>query len=594
VWNLYGPTETTIWSSLYRVEDEGNALVPIGRPIANTQMYILDSKLEPVPMGEMGELYIGGDGLARGYLNRPELTAEKFIAHPFAAGKRLYRTGDLARYLGSGDIEFVGRIDQQVKIRGYRIELGEIEAVLEEQAGVRQAVVVAREGGGGEKRLVAYYVAEPGQEVSGRELRRALKEKLAEYMIPAGFVKLGALPLTANGKVDRKALPEPEWEQVEGGEGSSYVEAEDELQRQLIKIWEGVLGRERIGIRDNFFELGGHSLLAVRVMNRVEQACGKRVPVTTLFQAPTVEQLAGLLRREGWAPSWSSLVTIQGSGTKPPFFCVHDIGGGVLGFHDLARRLGPDQPVYGLQAQGLDGKRPCHRRVEEMAAHYIEEIRRVQPEGPYHLGGLSFGGAVAFEMARQLRAQNQEVALVALFDTFPTNYKPSTSLIIKFLTLPMRLKFFYLLRKAKNLRRNTERKISNIRLPRALKEVRKANREAARRYVAKPYDGHVVLFRASDKSLSTFDDLVVGWDELARGVLDTYEVTGDHLSIIAEPQVSELANHLAQCLEKVRTADNQDHRSNSTVPRPLSLIVQPAASVLEVSGTVLEINSRKF
>ena len=266
----------------------------------------------------------------------------------------------------------------------------------------------------------------------------------------------------------------------------------------------------------------------------------------------------------------------------------------MLGFHDLARRLGPDQPVYGLQAQGLDGKRPCHRRVEEMAAHYIEEIRRVQPEGPYHLGGLSFGGAVAFEMARQLRAQNQEVALVALFDTFPTNYKPSTSLIIKFLTLPMRLKFFYLLRKAKNLRRNTERKISNIRLPRALKEVRKANREAARRYVAKPYDGHVVLFRASDKSLSTFDDLVVGWDELARGVLDTYEVTGDHLSIIAEPQVSELANHLAQCLEKVRTADNQDHRSNSTVPRPLSLIVQPAASVLEVSGTVLEINSRKF
>ena len=549
VWNLYGPTETTIWSSLYRVEDEGNALVPIGRPIANTQMYILDSKLEPVPMGEMGELYIGGDGLARGYLNRPELTAEKFIAHPFAAGKRLYRTGDLARYLGSGDIEFVGRIDQQVKIRGYRIELGEIEAVLEEQAGVRQAVVVAREGGGGEKRLVAYYVAEPGQEVSGRELRRALKEKLAEYMIPAGFVKLGALPLTANGKVDRKALPEPEWEQVEGGEGSSYVEAEDELQRQLIKIWEGVLGRERIGIRDNFFELGGHSLLAVRVMNRVEQACGKRVPVATLFQAPTVEQLAGLLRREGWAPSWSSLVTIQGSGTKPPFFCVHGIGGGVLGYRDLARRLGPDQPVYGLQAQGLDGKRPCHRRVEEMAAYYIEEIRRVQPEGPYYLGGLSFGGVVAFEMARQLRTQNQEVALVVLLDTFAARHQSKWSLFIKLLSLPVAQKITYLAQKSGEMSGFAR----DLFLPRALKDVRQANSEAAKYYVAKSYDGRVVLFRATDKSLRGLEDPVAAWNEVVPAGLQVCEISGSHTGIMAEPQVTELAgkltSHLAEAAE---------------------------------------------
>lgn len=263
-------------------------------------------------------------------------------------------------------------------------------------------------------------------------------------MIPSVFVRMEALPLTANGKVDRKALPEPGREEEEGEE---YVGAEDGLQRELGKIWEGVLGRGPIGIRDNFFELGGHSLLAVRVMNRVEEAFGTRLPVATLFQAPTVEKLAGLLRQEGWTPPWSSLVVIQAGGSNPPFFCVHDVGGGVLGFRDLARRLGPEQPVYGLQAQGLDGKRPCHRRVEEMAAHYLSEIRSVQPEGPYYLGGLSFGGAVAFEMAQQLRAQGQEVGLVALFDTFPTNYKPNSSLIIKFLLLPTRLKCFYLLRK---------------------------------------------------------------------------------------------------------------------------------------------------
>lgn len=312
VWNLYGPTETTIWSSVYRVVLEDRALVPIGRPIANTQMYILDSRLEPVPIGAIGELYIGGDGLARGYLNRPELAAEKFISNPFRSGTRLYKTGDLAQCLPSGDIEFLGRTDHQVKIRGFRIELGEIEAVLEEHPQVRQAVVVAREFTD-EMRLIAYFTAEPGTQPSGTALRCWLNEKLADYMIPASFLRLDAMPLTANGKVDRRALPAPRPEELTVSE--TFLAPHDELERQLTKIWEEVLGRSGIGIQDNFFELGGYSILAIKVMQRIEQECGKRLVTSELFQAPTVEALAALLRQHPGEQSFTS--TMQGVPTPP-------------------------------------------------------------------------------------------------------------------------------------------------------------------------------------------------------------------------------------------------------------------------------------
>jgi acetyltransferase-like isoleucine patch superfamily enzyme len=295
VWNVYGPTETTIWSSIYRVNREDRALVPIGRPIANTQMYILDSNLEPVPVGAIGELYIGGHGLSRGYLNLPELTAEKFIPNPFRPGTRLYRTGDLARYLSSGDIEFLGRTDDQVKIRGFRIELGEVEAVLEQHPAVRQAVVVAREVGD-ETRLIAYFTAQPGTQPGEAALRRCLQDKLPDYMIPASILQLQAIPLTSNGKVDRRALPVQMPEALTLAK--TFIAPRDPLEGRLIKIWEEVLGRRGIGVQDNFFELGGYSILAVKVMHRIEQECGKRLGSSALFQSPTVEALAGLLRQE--------------------------------------------------------------------------------------------------------------------------------------------------------------------------------------------------------------------------------------------------------------------------------------------------------
>ena len=302
VWNLYGPTETTIWSSIYRVVGEDQPVVPIGRPIANTQMHILDSALDPVPIGETGELYIGGDGLARGYLNRPELTAQKFVSNPFRSGTRLYKTGDLARYLPSGDVEFLGRTDHQVKIRGFRIELGEIEAILEERSDIVHAVV-ATSGTGSDIRLIAYFVAKAGFDPGGGELNRWLKGKLPDYMIPAAFVKLDSMPLTENAKVDRHALPPPNRQEYVDENSSP---PRDQLEAQLVNIWEAALGRSGIGIRDNFFDLGGYSVLAARVAQRIDEELGKRLPIIALFRAPTIEELAALLRKAKPTEEWSS------------------------------------------------------------------------------------------------------------------------------------------------------------------------------------------------------------------------------------------------------------------------------------------------
>ena len=349
LWNLYGPTETTIWSTVCQIPPQPH-VISVGRPIANTQVYILDGYGQPVPVGVPGELYIGGDGVARGYFNRPELTAERFLPDPYSAepGARVYRTGDLARYRADGTLELLGRIDQQVKVRGFRIELGEIEAALAHHPGIAQAVTVAREDSPGDRRLVAYVVTHDSAPLAAADLRRFLRQSLPDYMVPAILLMVDALPLTPNGKVDRRALPAPEKSRLEAG--SSSVIPRDALELQLTKIWEEVLRIEPVSLRDNFFELGGDSLLAVRLFVQIDKAFGQKLPLATLFQAPTVEQLANVLRQEEWSLSWSALVAIQPRGSQPPFFCVHAHGGEVLIFKDLAKHLGPDQPFYGLQA----------------------------------------------------------------------------------------------------------------------------------------------------------------------------------------------------------------------------------------------------
>ena len=410
--NAYGPTEATITATIFDIvprtrDSTAHRPVPIGRPLDNRAIYILDGHDNPVPVGVRGHLHIGGMGLARGYLNRPDLTAEKFIRDPFSAqpGARLYRTGDLARYRPDGNIEFLGRGDDQVKIRGFRIELGEIEAVLGRHPAVRAAAVLAREDAPGEKRLVAYVAADATPDA----LRRFLKEFLPDHMVPAAFVPLDALPLQANGKIDRQALPSPD--RIRPASDKAFVAPRDDLERQLAHIWEEVLGVRPVGITDNFFELGGHSLSAVRLFAMVEKQLGKKLSLTSIFQGATIEHLAELIRLKATPGPRSSVVPLQPGGSKLPLFLVHPAGGHVFPYLRLAQLLGADQPCYGLQARGLEDGQEPHARIEDMAAYYIEALRTVQPTGPYLLGGWSMGGVVAFEMAQQLHAQGQQVAL---------------------------------------------------------------------------------------------------------------------------------------------------------------------------------------
>jgi hypothetical protein len=414
LWNLYGPTETTIWSTVERVRGEDEE-ISIGRPIANTNVYILDDKtLQPVPVGVSGELYIGGYGVARGYHNRPELTAERFVANPFtgALGDRMYRTGDLARFLPDGRIAHLGRTDHQVKIRGFRVELGEIEAAILSIPGITQAIVAAREDQTGFQRLVAYVVAPSGDiaAVDGAEIKRRLQERLPDHMVPSVIVPLLALPLLPNGKVDRGALPAPPDQATHG----DVVAPRTPTEETLWKIWKDVLQVESLSVHDDFFERGGHSLLATQVVSRVRQALDIDVPLATLFQAPTIAQMAQLLSHSEWTPSWQSLVTIHPEGSKAPIFAVPGVGGNVLVFQRFSKLMGPDQPFYGLQARGLDGRETPFQSVEETAAHYVRQIRSARPRGPYVICGACTGGVTAFEMAQQMRAAGDDVTLIIM------------------------------------------------------------------------------------------------------------------------------------------------------------------------------------
>jgi amino acid adenylation domain-containing protein len=552
--NTYGPSETSVIATAYEPSaTDIMAEVPIGRPIANTQVYVLDSNLQPVPIGVSGELYIGGIGVAAGYLKRPELTAEKFITDPFrpGAGTRLYKTGDLARYRPDGNLEFRGRRDHQVKIRGFRVELGEIEAALRLHAGVREAVVVFRaDGPSGNGCLVAYIVPTTAPAPDINELRDFLKKKLPEYMLPASFLMLKAMPLSPNGKIDRNALPEPPEEPQDSAERGAAL-PENLAESKLLKIWQELLRTRPIGVRDNFFDLGGNSLLAIRMMHRIERTFGRTLPLTVLLQAPTIVSLADVLDQKLRTEPSPCLVALQPLGLRPPFFCVHGLGGAVLRFRALAQHMGPDQPLYALQALGLDGDQPCLTRVEEMAIRYIAEIRRVQSSGPYYLGGYSFGGLVALEMARQLSQDGEDIGLLAMLDSFPGKPQSRASLLIKFLRMSPIEQVPYFLRKA---RKKIKRTIAGVSLPAPVKNVRRACYMAEVSYHPEPYPGQVTLFLPSQKSLRSWDDPQGGWGAVALGGVEVQHVPGDHGSIVDEPNVRLLAEPLLVCLERAQAA----------------------------------------
>ncbi len=415
--NNYGPTEATVVATYERVPRSGQetGLPSIGRPIANTQIYILDEQLHQVPIGEAGEMYIGGYGLAKGYLNRPELTAEKFISNPFSTDPEahLYKTGDLVRYRPDGRVEFVGRSDQQVKIRGYRIELSEIEVVLSQHPAVKDAAVVAREDATGDKRLVAYVTFHKGTTATVTELQQEMYQQLPAYMVPSAFLFLTEMPITSNGKVDRPALPAPKTMQRTVEE--PFVEPTSLVQKQIVQIWEELLDMRPIGIQDNFFSCGGHSLLAAHLLDKIAQAFGKKIALETLFAGPTIEQLAtNLTEGTNTTNSRTPVIALQTGGRQRPFFFLHgDWTGGAFYCFTLAQAAGSDQPFYVLGTYKFAAQESLPT-VEKMAEDYIKELRTIQPEGPYQIGGFCNGGLFAYEIATQLSDAGQQVDLLAL------------------------------------------------------------------------------------------------------------------------------------------------------------------------------------
>ncbi|HEY0172360.1 MAG TPA: amino acid adenylation domain-containing protein [Pyrinomonadaceae bacterium] len=586
--NIYGPTETTTFACRHPLEELGAdvASIPIGRGVANTQVYVVDARMRPSPVGVCGELLIGGRGVARGYLNRPALTAERFVPDPFSgeAGARLYRTGDVVRWTNGGVLEFLGRRDEQVKLRGFRIELQEVEAALLRHASVRQAVVVAEREAGSVRRLIGYVSAvevgegeggdgelATGRESLGRELREHLRERLPEYMVPSAFVVLDELPLNANGKVDRKALPAPA-QGITAGEESEFVRPRDQVELELISIWEEVLRSGPVGVKDNFFDRGGHSLLAVQLFAAIERRLGRRLPLSTLFRHPTVEQLAVALREQDVTAHRSPLVKLQGEGAQTPFFCVHPGGGGVFRYLALARQLGADRPFYAFQSAGLDDDtRQAATGVEEMAARYVEEMRGVQPRGPYLIGGWSFGGLVAFEMARQLAARGEEVALLALFDTMPPDpkakrMKEDDPALLSSFVLDLGLPREALPPSAGELKKlGPEARLSFV-LAEAkgagvvppdvtLADVQRlwrvfiSNWRAQQSYRAQQSATRITLFQAA-AAPPPRRKRAPRWDDFTAAGVEVYTAPGDHYTMVDEPHVRALAALLGGCLER--------------------------------------------
>jgi thioesterase domain-containing protein/acyl carrier protein len=574
VWNMYGPTETTIYSIIKHVTDAND--ITIGWPVDNTQVYILDEEKNNLTNGEIGEIYIGGAGMAWGYLNRPELTAERFIDNPFTPGEKIYRTGDLAKLKPDGDIVYLGRIDHQVKVRGYRIELGEIEHNLGKQTGIKQAVVIAREDTPGIPRLVAYVVLESGQTGIAEKSTldtwdKALLEVLPEYMMPDDYVLMDIIPSTPNGKIDRKAMPKPDYSHI--NRSGEYVAPRTSNEKLVADIWEELMGLNEISIFDNFFQLGGRSLVAVKIMARLEQETGKRLPLATLFEYSTVEKLAARLEIDAEAITWESLVPIKPKGSKMPLYIVHGAGLNVLLFNALAMNMDEEQPVYGLQAKGLNGIDEPLDVMEEIAANYVDEIINHDPVGPYAVAGYSLGGLIAYEMAKQMLAMGKDVKMLAMFDTYADQTQIYDSWLKKKLTngwfFVKQLAFTPVLLvqdpkrtieyKSREVGRRIQKIYKNI-FPDKVKkkegfsaytdDIHEKSLAAQRNYLLTPVNIAIELFRAKKHTFYMDDFKFLGWKPFALKGVNVHDIPGEHNTIFAPPNDKQFAKVLQECLDK--------------------------------------------
>ena len=560
--NGYGPTENTTFTCCQTLTsfDTGRS-VPIGRPISNTQVYVLSEAMEPVPAGVAGELFIGGDGLARGYLHDPHATAQKFLPNPFATqpGERLYRTGDLVKYRRDGSLEFLGRLDQQVKVRGYRVELGEIEFALAQHADVKECVVTTEEAATGEKRLIGFVVPNTGATPHSEQLKSFLKEKLPEYLVPSVIGVLDSLPLMTNGKVDRHALPK-----IEDLESANvFVAPRTAEEEGIANIWRALLGLEKVGIRDNFFVLGGHSMLAVRLISEIKKAYDKKIPLSFLYQGATVEALAKLVSGDH-SYDHSTLSPIKSGSSWPPFFCVSGPEVNALGYATLAHHLGDDQPVYSLQGEfrrELEGEY-TPEEIESWAADYLKAVRELQPEGPYMFGGMCTGALIAFDMAAQLEAEGQETGLLVVFDTWDI------------LTMNGLWVVDYYLRHLRYLRRQSRAK--------QFKAITKKVRGLLRRIVAggspasqtgehsvpdnpwktgykpkvdfipKRFSGDLTVYRIQRQPYYRIRDDALGWGQRVHGRVEVEYIPGDHPTILRDPNVQILAQNLRKRIQAVK------------------------------------------
>ena len=546
--------------------------VPAGYPLGDVEILILDEDGRPVEQGATGEIAVRSSQLSPGYWRQPELTEKAFQSDPSDAGLRIYHTGDVGRLEPDGCLEILGRKDHRLKVRGYLVHPGEVEVALLAHPAIREGVVVGRPNARGETGLVAYVVpVEPPVPAAG-VLRRFLGARLPAYMVPFAFVALEAFPMNATGKVDRAALPPVD---LLLARTSTFAPPRTSLERQIAKIWEELLEVEPVGIFDDFFDLGGDSLLAAALVTSLEHECGRVLPPAMLLECSTVADLAAALLREksgaGETTMRGSPVAIQrGAADGPALFCVPGHAGTVLCFHQLARQLGPKQSLYGFEPRGLDGRSAPHPSVEAMAAAYVDDLRAIQPEGPYFLGGYCFGGLVAFEMAQQLRAQGERIGLLALFET-PGQQRPEAKGLTRLTRrvtveranlagLGLWQKLAYVAAKGRAVTARigavAERRRSlRARIDRERDALSRAQRIASRAYAPKPYAGPVMLFWAQRPFARRFVDPRFGWGGLVTEGLEVRPVPVATGSLIQEPDAARVV--AAELRARLEAAEGQ-------------------------------------
>jgi len=603
--NFYGLTEGDATYHITSPAFRYDRTVLIGRPVQDTKVYLLDESLKPVPEGKPGEICLAGEGLFHKYLNWPELNAERWLSNPFESSglyARLFRTGDMGRLRSDGEIEYLGRRDRMVKVRGFRVELGEVESALSQHPAVDQCVAVAKQpGGNGPTSLqhatyiLAYAVLKPRQTASSQDLREFLMNCLPYHAVPSMVFLLESIPLSPNGKADIYALLQ--LHSVERELCENYVPPRDAIELRLTQIWEKLLHFQPVGAADSFFEIGGDSLAAIDLMLTIEKEFQCRLPITALIQSPTIAALADVLRGDGKSVSLGSLVPIRVQGTRPPLFCIH-ADGSVFIYRRFAEYLDPSVPIYGLQAHGLAN--PGHQpfsQVDEMAAHYIREIRMVQPHGPYHLCAFSAGGLIIFEMARQLSEMGEQVAFLGMLDAYGPDYPEY---------LPAKNPAFYKLSVHLNTLRlhgikgqmgyllgRIQRRVTHI-LSRLfadllLKLHRPMPRKIRYEYIARlidraaqfyprgrTYPGEVILFHAVTQPEGIKPDRTLGWTHLVTGDIKVVDVMGTHNSIMMhKPHVAALVHkinlHLSQLQDRLAAENSSLTDFSPTDPAILSI-----------------------